>query len=85
MCGRVIQSSGPVSYAILDGMNVRDSRVHIASTELVGAYLKALWRVKSQFDLDDHPDPHPGPRLSWRKTAWWKSGYLDLEKSCSSQ
>jgi hypothetical protein len=28
MCGRVIQSSGPLRYAIVDGMNVRDSRVH---------------------------------------------------------
>src|SRR5262249_12360153 len=28
MCGRVIQSSGPLGYAIVDGMNVRDSRVH---------------------------------------------------------
>jgi hypothetical protein len=28
MCGRVIQSSGPVRYAIVDGMKVRDSRVH---------------------------------------------------------
>jgi hypothetical protein len=28
MCGRVIQSSGPRRYAIVDGMNVRDSRVH---------------------------------------------------------
>ena len=28
MCGRVIQSSGPIRYAIVDGMNVRDSRVH---------------------------------------------------------
>jgi putative SOS response-associated peptidase YedK len=28
MCGRVIQSGGPVRYAIVDGMNVRDSRVH---------------------------------------------------------
>ena len=28
MCGRVIQSSGPLRYAIFDGMNVRDSRVH---------------------------------------------------------
>jgi putative SOS response-associated peptidase YedK len=28
MCGRVIQSSGPLCYAIVDGMNVRDSRVH---------------------------------------------------------
>jgi hypothetical protein len=28
MCGRAIQSSGPLRYAIVDGMNVRDSRVH---------------------------------------------------------
>jgi hypothetical protein len=28
MCGRVIQSSGPLRYAIVDGMNVCDSRVH---------------------------------------------------------
>src|SRR5207247_7840353 len=28
MCGRVIQSGGPLRYAIVDGMNVRDSRVH---------------------------------------------------------
>jgi putative SOS response-associated peptidase YedK len=28
MCGRVIQSSGPLQYAIVDGMNVRDSRAH---------------------------------------------------------
>ena len=28
MCGRVIQSSGPHRYAIVDGMNVRNSRVH---------------------------------------------------------
>jgi putative SOS response-associated peptidase YedK len=28
MCGRVIQSGGPVRYAIVDGMNVRDSRLH---------------------------------------------------------
>jgi hypothetical protein len=28
MCGRVIQSSGPLRYAIVDGLNVRDSRAH---------------------------------------------------------
>ena len=28
MCGRIIQSSGPLRYAIVDGPNVRDSRVH---------------------------------------------------------
>src|SRR6516164_8005034 len=27
MCGRVVQSSGPLRYAFVDGMNVRDSRV----------------------------------------------------------
>jgi putative SOS response-associated peptidase YedK len=28
MCGRVIQSGGPLRYAIVDGIDVRDSRVH---------------------------------------------------------
>ena len=28
MCGRVIQSSEPLAYAIVDGMDVRDSRLH---------------------------------------------------------
>jgi len=28
MCGRIIQTSGPPRYAFVDGMNVRDSRVH---------------------------------------------------------
>ena len=28
MCGRVIQSSGPLRYAVVDGMSVRESRVH---------------------------------------------------------
>lgn len=27
MCGRVIQSSGPLSYAIVEGLDVRDSRL----------------------------------------------------------
>jgi len=28
MCGRVIQSSAPIRLAIVEGMDVRDSRVH---------------------------------------------------------
>jgi putative SOS response-associated peptidase YedK len=28
MCGRVIQGSGPLRYTIVNGLNVRDSRVH---------------------------------------------------------
>jgi hypothetical protein len=33
MCGRVIQSSGPLRYGIIEGMDMRDSRAH----SLVGA------------------------------------------------
>ncbi len=33
MCGRVIQSSAPVRYAILDGMDVRDSGVTLVGRE----------------------------------------------------
>jgi hypothetical protein len=28
MCGRVIQSSGPLRYGIVEGMDIRDSRAH---------------------------------------------------------
>jgi putative SOS response-associated peptidase YedK len=28
MCGRVIQSSGPIKYGIIEGFDVRDNRVH---------------------------------------------------------
>jgi len=28
MCGRVIQSSGPLRYGIVEGMDMRDSRAH---------------------------------------------------------
>jgi putative SOS response-associated peptidase YedK len=28
MCGRIIQSGGPLRYAIVDGLDVRDSRLH---------------------------------------------------------
>jgi hypothetical protein len=32
MCGRVIQSSGPLRYALVDGMNVRDSRTQLPTS-----------------------------------------------------
>jgi hypothetical protein len=28
MCGRVIQSSGPIRYGIVEGLDVHDNRVH---------------------------------------------------------
>ena len=46
MCGRVIQSSGPLRYAIVDGMNVRDSRVH---------NYPPRWNARAQPGTAGHP------------------------------
>jgi hypothetical protein len=43
MCGRVIQGSGPLRYAIVGGMNVRDSRVHVTGkSQSVGGRTAAI-------------------------------------------
>src|ERR1700726_1872804 len=44
MCGRVIQSSAAPRYAIVDGMNVRDSRV----AQVVGDDLGGLGQIPLQ-------------------------------------
>jgi NADP-dependent 3-hydroxy acid dehydrogenase YdfG len=46
ICGRVIQSSGPLRYAIVDGMNVRDSRVH---------NYPPRWNAAPQPSISGHP------------------------------
>jgi putative SOS response-associated peptidase YedK len=45
MCGRVIQSSAPIRLAIVEGMDVRDSRVHTYSPRWNGAPARncGLW------------------------------------------
>jgi hypothetical protein len=58
MCGRVIQSSGPLRYAIVDGMNVRDSRVHNYSPRWNAAPSQELVAEKAdrfQFELSTIP------------------------------
>jgi hypothetical protein len=47
MCGRVIQSSGPVRYAIVDGLEVRDSRVHNYPPHWNGAPSQELLVIKN--------------------------------------
>jgi hypothetical protein len=37
MCGRIIQSGGPLRYAIVDGLNARDSRVQLSAPVERGA------------------------------------------------
>jgi hypothetical protein len=43
MCGRVIQSSGPLRYAVLEGLDVRDSRVHNCPPRWNGRRAKTCW------------------------------------------
>jgi hypothetical protein len=43
MCGRIIQSSEPLRYAIVDGMNVRDSRVHNYPPAGMARRAKSYW------------------------------------------
>ena len=49
MCGRVIQSS-PVSLAIVDGLDVRDSRVHNYPPRWNGAPAKNYWSSVATLD-----------------------------------
>ena len=61
MCGRVIQSSGPLRYPILDGINVRDSCAQLATAHcvLIGGVSsqpecpqpRSLFPHREQFDL----------------------------------
>lgn len=45
MCGRVIQASGPLSLAIVDGLDVRDSRLTNAPRRYNGAPSQELLMI----------------------------------------
>jgi len=53
MCGRVIQSSGPLRYAIVDGMNVRDSRMHNYPPRWNGAPRQELLVIRRNHKTDE--------------------------------
>jgi hypothetical protein len=56
MCGRVIQSSAAIRYAIVDGMNVRDSRVANYPPRWNGASSQELLVIRSSYPLRE-PQP----------------------------
>jgi len=62
MGGRVIQSSGPLRYAILEGIDVHDSRVHNYPPRWNGAPNWCEDPILAPADyvrwLSEEPDPH---------------------------
>jgi putative SOS response-associated peptidase YedK len=67
MCGRVIQSSGPLRYAIVDGMNVRDSRVHNYPPRWNGAPSQELLVIRRNHKTGEISlDP-----LRWGLIPYW--------------
>jgi hypothetical protein len=67
MCGRIIQSSGPLRYAIVDGMNVRDSRVHNYPPRWNGAPSQELLVIRRNHQTGEISlDP-----LRWGLIPYW--------------
>ena len=70
MCGRVIQSSGPLGYAILEGMHVRDSRVHNYPSEAQSRSEEGIVLLSFSLDRTGHVLAHRIAR---------SSGFADLD------
>jgi SOS response associated peptidase (SRAP) len=67
MCGRVIQSSGPLRYTIVDGMGVRDSRVHNYPPRWNGAPSQELLVIRRNHKTGEVSlDP-----LCWGLIPYW--------------
>jgi putative SOS response-associated peptidase YedK len=84
MCGRVIQSSGPLRYAIVDGMNVRDSRVHNYPPRWNGAPSQDLLVVRRNHKTGEVSlDP-----LRWGLIPYWcadpKGGRNPINAKCET-
>ena len=84
MCGRVIQSSGPLRYAIVDGMNVRDSRVHNYPARWNAAPSQELLVIRRNHQTGDVSlDP-----LRWGLIPYWcsdtKGGRKPINAKCET-
>ena len=84
MCGRVIQSSAPGSYAIVDGMNVRDSRVHNYPPRWNGAPSQDLLVIRRNHKTSEVLlDP-----LRWGLIPYWcedpKGGRKPINAKCET-
>src|SRR6478672_1163879 len=84
MCGRVIQSSGPLRYAIVDGMNARDSRVHNYPPRWNGAPSQDLLVIRRNRRTGEISlDP-----LRWGLIPYWcsdpKGGRKPINAKCET-
>ena len=84
MCGRVIQSSGPLRYAILEGMDVRDSRVHNYPPRWNGAPSQDLLVIRRNRQTGEVSlDP-----LRWGLIPYWcgdpKGGRKPINAKCET-
>jgi putative SOS response-associated peptidase YedK len=67
MCGRVVQSSGPLRYGIVEGMDMRDSRVHNYPPRWNGAPSQELLVIRRNHDTGKVSlDP-----LRWGLIPYW--------------
>ena len=84
MCGRVIQSSGPLRYAIVEGMDVRDSRTHNYPPRWNGAPSQDLLVIRRNHQTGEVSlDP-----LRWGLIPYWckdpKGGRKPINAKCET-
>jgi SOS response associated peptidase (SRAP) len=84
MCGKVIQSSRPLRYAIVDGMNVRDSRVHNYPPRWNAAPSQELLVIRRNHKIGEVSlDP-----LRWGLIPYWcndpKGGRKPINAKCET-
>ncbi len=84
MCGRVIQSSGPLSYAFLEGMDVRDSRVYNYPPRWKGTPSQDLLVIRRNHHTGEVSlDP-----LRWGLIPYWcedpKGGRKPINAKCET-
>jgi putative SOS response-associated peptidase YedK len=84
MCGRVIQGSTPIRLAIVEGMNMRDSRVHNYPPRWNGAPSQELLVIRRNHQSGEVSlDP-----LRWRLIPYWcedpKDGRKPINAKCET-
>ncbi len=84
MCGRVVQSSGPLRYAIVDGMNVRADRLHNYPPRWNGAPSQDLLVIRRNHRTGEISlDP-----LRWGLIPYWcadpKGGRKPINAKCET-